>query len=310
MGYKILQGDCLSVLPTLEAQSAQCIVTSPPYYGLRDYKVDGQIGLEQTPNEYIDKLVAVFHECWRVLRDDGTLFLNLGDSYASSTKGSGGGLAKDPKNYTSKSAAYGARRFTHDVKPKDLLGIPWRVALALQSEGWYLRSDIIWHKPNPMPESVTDRPTKSHEYIFLLAKRERYYYDAEAVKEQSKYYGIDKRSGIGNIRYSDKKRNGEDGQGQESFVTINETRNLRDVWTVATHPYSEAHFATFPPKLIEPCILAGSRPGDTVLDPFNGAGTTGLVSLSHNRNYVGIELNHEYIELTHKRLAEVQPNML
>lgn len=301
----ILTGDCLSILPTIDAQSVQCVVTSPPYYGLRDYGVDGQIGLEQTPAEYIEKLVAVFRQVWRVLKDDGTLWLNLGDSYASDSKGSGGGWANDPNNYTHKAQAYGTRKFSHDVKSKDLLLIPARVAIALQADGWYLRSDIIWHKPNPMPESVTDRPTKAHEYIFLLAKQERYFYDAGAIEEKA--IMASGKSGFGGPKNNNGKlaHTNEFGKAWEK----RENRNRRSVWTVPTHSYSGAHFATFPPKLIEPCILAGSREGDTVLDPFAGAGTTGLVSIQHHRKFVGIELNPAYVELAKARLANVQQTL-
>lgn len=272
---KLYLGDVSEQLRELDPESVQTIVTSPPYWALRDYGIPGQIGLESTPEEYVAKMVEVFREVWRVLRTDGTLWLNLGDSYAFNTKGSGG---------TSKKSLAGMRfsqvKTQPGLKPKNLCGIPWRVAFALQAEGWYLRSDIIWAKPNPMPESVTDRPTKSHEYIFLLSKAERYYYDAEAIVEYT--------------------------------ATNSLTRNKRDVWTVATQPFPGAHFATFPPKLITPCILAGSKPGDTVLDPFNGAGTTGLVALCYGRNYIGIDINPEYLDMTRERLAEVQaqPNLL
>ena len=304
----ILTGDCLSLLPTLDAQSVQCVVTSPPYYGLRDYGVDGQIGLEQTPAEYIGKLVAVFREVWRVLKDDGTLWLNLGDSYT--TGGSGQNFSAEhgsTANSTTTIGGYGHRRQNPvaGMPTKNLVGVPWRVALALQADGWYLRSDIIWNKPNPMPESVTDRPTKAHEYIFLMAKQERYYYDAAAIEEKA--IMASGKSGFGGPKNNNGKlaHTNEFGKSWEK----REQRNRRSVWTVPTHSYSGAHFATFPPKLIEPCILAGSREGDTVLDPFTGAGTTGLVSIQHHRKFVGIELNPAYVELAKARLANVQQTL-
>lgn len=320
--YTLHHGDCLETLRTLQDNLVQCVVTSPPYYGLRDYGMDAQIGLEETPEAYIQKLVDVFREVWRVLKDDGTLWLNLGDSFASNTKGSGGGWALDPNNYTSKSAAYGARKFNMgSAKPKDLLMIPARVALALQADGWYLRSEIIWHKPNPMPESVKDRPTKAHEMIYLLAKSQHYYYDADAIKEPLADSTMnDKRNGTGRHtqgkEYSKYYENETPDKAKpdmpswyrgKTFVNPENGRNRRDVWTVTTKPYKGAHFATFPPDLIEPCILAGSAVGDIVLDPFNGSGTTGQVALKHGRNYIGLELNPDYIQLTHERLAKVQP---
>jgi DNA modification methylase len=262
---KILQGDVLDKLAELPDKSVHCCVTSPPYWGLRDYGVDGQIGLEKTPEEYIAKMVRVFREVKRVLRDDGTCWLNLGDSYAAS-----GGAHKEHHANPGISNSFKRTGVPHfgdlgqpgnylapeGLKPKDLCGIPWRVALALQADGWYLRSDIIWCKRNPMPESVTDRPTKSHEYIFLLTKSQRYFYDADAVKEQS-ICADDDRAGLGNIRYGGK-RNGDPGTGQDSFVTINHTRNLRSVWDITTKGYRGAHFATFPPELPERCIKAGT----------------------------------------------------
>ena len=243
------------------------------------------------------------------MKDDGTLWLNLGDSYAGSGKGQWNGGASDPKNNKTRGMKMDIQRpIDIGLKPKDLIGIPWMVAFALRADGWWLRQDIIWAKRNPMPESVTDRCTKSHEYIFLLTKSARYYYDADAIKEPSNCSG-DPRAGYGRLHYRGK-REGIAGTGNENFVLITETRNKRDVWTVTTKPYKEAHFATFPPDLIEPCILAGSRPGDTVLDPFNGSGTTGEVAIKHHRNYIGCELNPEYIELTNRRLAKVQPTLI
>lgn len=298
---KVVQGGCLDVLRSMPDESVNCCITSPPYWGLRDYGVTGQLGLEKTPEEYVAKLVEIFREVRRVLRNDGTLWLNLGDSYAHSTKGTGGGWAADPNNYAHKALAFGARKFSMgDAKPKDLMGIPWRVAFALQSDGWILRQDIIWHKPNPMPESVRDRCTKAHEYIFLLSKSARYYYDADAIKEPS-IWAEDNRSGLGNIRYGGK-RNGDPGTGQDSFVTITENRNRRSVWTVTTKPFKEAHFATFPPDLIEPCALAGCPESGIILDPFMGAGTTAVVAKKNHRQFIGVELNPAYIEMAVKRI--------
>ena len=303
---------------TLADESVHCVVTSPPYYGLRDYGVDGQIGLEESPDAYVAKMVDVFREVHRILRNDGTLWLNLGDSYAGG--GTIGRNDTDPESLARRAEKYGTgqkegsmvgakgtRKPVATLKPKDLIGIPWRVAFALQADGWYLRQDIIWHKPNPMPESVTDRCTKAHEYIFLLSKSERYYYDNEAVKEKAgtpaqlrnksqEGYHADYPHGA---RFSEGDRVwGEDGM-----------RNRRTVWTVATKPYAEAHFAVYPPKLIEPCILAGCPVDGTVFDPFNGSGTTGYVALCNNRHYIGTELNPEYVALTDKRLSAIQPKM-
>ncbi len=298
----ILHGDALTMLKTLPDESVNCCVTSPPYWGLRDYGVDGQLGLERTPEEYASKMVEVFREVKRVLKSDGTLLLNLGDSYASDTKGSGGPSAKQLSNAGSFHNVN--QRFNHGLKPKDLVGIPWRVAFALQADGWYLRQDIIWHKPNPMPESVKDRCTKSHEYIFLLTKSARYFYDNEAVKEPFE-------TNPGPLR---DKRN--EGYGK-AFLSLlgaglrtgygKGGRNKRSVWTITTKPFKEAHFATFPPDLIEPCILAGCPEGGIVLDPFFGAGTTGLVCSRLNRQYIGIELNGEYIEMARRRIEGDAP---
>jgi DNA modification methylase len=275
---------------------------------LRDYGSDGQLGLEDTPEEYVANMVAVFAEVKRVLKDDGTLWLNLGDSYSRV-----GGPQKEQTVRGNKSkvdAFKGTSQCVKGLKEKDLVGIPWRVAFALQADGWYLRQDIIWHKPNPMPESVRDRCTKAHEYIFLLSKSKKYYYDFESIKEDSLYYGKDSRSDKGNIRYQGKRTEDTTGKnGQDSFVTINEKRNKRSVWTVNTKPYKEAHFAVYPPELIEPCILAGCPEGGTVLDPFNGSGTTGLVACMNDRKYIGIELNKEYIEIAEKRLESARTGL-
>jgi DNA modification methylase len=260
MAWKLLQGDVLDKLSEIETGTVQTCVTSPPYWRLRDYGVDGQIGLERTPEEYVEKMVQVFREVKRVLRDDGTLWLNLGDSYA----GGGGYCPTAPSNKTSKAGQRGRQgaliqggiKPQGAIKPKDLVGIPWRVAFALQADGWWLRSDIIWAKPNPMPESVTDRPTKAHEYIFLLSKRKRYFYDAEAVREPGAIPAGTKAAKGSAERFNTPGVNSRPPE----YKIYNGTRNRRSVWTVATQPYPEAHFATFPPKLIEPCILAGTSP--------------------------------------------------
>jgi DNA modification methylase len=309
MNYQILQGDCIETMRGLPSGCVQTCVTSPPYYGLRDYGHEGQIGLEDTPDAYVAKLVDVFREVKRVLRDDGTLWLNLGDSYNGSGgehKDGGGqsGLTRDRGKI-----GIAPGRNVNNLKPKDLIGIPWLVAFALRADGWYLRSDIIWHKPNPMPESVTDRPTKAHEYIFLLSKSREYFYDADAIAEASIYPDDNRKA-----RQKPEDYDGMMGNNGQIRAVINPanaktypTRNRRSVWTVTTKPYAEAHFATFPPDLIEPCILAGSKVGDTVLDPFNGSGTTGAVALKHGRKYIGCELNPEYIELAHTRIRQSQP---
>lgn len=330
MPVLIETGDCRDVLQTMKAGTVQTCVTSPPYFGLRDYGVDGQIGLEESVEEYVAQLVAVFREVRRVLRHDGTLWLNLGDSYASTPTGSnttksglGGGKS------TQIEGGKRPNKVIDGLKPKDLIGIPWRVAFALQADGWWLRSDIIWHKPNPMPESVTDRPTKAHEYIFLLAKSERYYYDADAAAEPVTASTIARISqpNLENQRGSDRavgKTNGtmkavvrkQDALGKATYTGFNDRyfskdsktmRNRRTVWTVATTPFKGSHFATFPPDLIKPCIEAGSSVGDTVLDPFGGAGTTGLVSDRLGRNAVLIELNPEYAEMARQRISRDAP---
>jgi DNA modification methylase len=306
MTVRILRGDCRDVLKSLPGQSVHCVVTSPPYWGLRDYGVAGQIGLEGSLGEYVDVMVSVFREVKRVLRDDGTLWLNLGDSYASSwacarrnIKGNG---SPDPSTGR-------PDRLGNDLKEKDLCGIPWRVAFALQADGWYLRQDIIWSKPNPMPESVTDRCTKAHEYIFLLGKSGRYFYDAEAIKEPAEYGRRDTAGEWRGEAYVNQKgaQANSIGNGGRNSVTGRhpETgRNKRSVWEVATAPFSEAHFATFPPALIEPCILAGCPRDGTVLDPFGGAGTTGLVADRLQRNAILIELNPNYADMTERRLMD------
>lgn len=341
--YQLLQGNCTTILKSLPAGSVQTCVTSPPYWNQRDYgtgrweggdpacdhsffkgghgeksktqlsskgtqvycyrdvckkcgavRVDEQIGQEGTPDEYIGNLVAVFREVWRVMADDGTLWLNLGDKYNGS--GGAGGWSKDRDGVVIGTCVAG-------LKPKDLIGLPWMAAFALRADGWYLRRDIIWHKPNPMPESVTDRPTTSHEYVFLLSKSEHYYYNADEIAEESI-------QGDENIRdRSNDKINKTPGRSVSGGLKRNDyqTRNKRSVWTIATSTNSENHYASYPVELIEPCVLAGSRPGDTVLDPFNGTATTGAAALKHGRNYIGIDLNPDYIEISKRRLMAAKP---
>jgi DNA modification methylase len=293
---KIIKGDCREVLRTLPDESVHCVVTSPPYFGLRDYGVDGQIGLEPSPDEFVAALVSVFAELRRVLRKDGTAWLNLGDSYAGSGKYS----ANSPSNVngskqsTNMASAGLAMPVPDGLKAKDLIGIPWRVAFALQADGWWLRQDIIWSKPNPMPESVTDRCTKAHEYLFLLSKSQRYHYDADSIRQQPSGRTDPIRS-FGNVP----DRNDE---GHSFALDALKGANRRSVWEVSTQPFSEAHFATFPPALIEPCILAGCPKGGTVLDPFGGAGTTGLVADRLGRDAILIELNPEYAAMAERRI--------
>jgi len=297
----ILCGDSLAMLKTLPDASVRCCITSPPYWGLRDYGHEGQIGLERTPDEYVARIVEVFREVRRVLKDDGTLWLNLGDSYASNSH-----TQSTPKAYGGRFGEAGGsgrsvveteritvRRpdgWTTGLKPKDLVGIPWRVAFALQADGWYLRQDIIWHKPNPMPESVTDRCTKAHEYVFLLTKAERYYFNAKAISERATGAGVEA-----------------SGNGTADSVTVKDTRNKRSVWAITAKPFSGAHFAVMPEELALTCALAGSAHGDTILDPFSGAGTVGVVATKTGRKYVGIELNPEYVQIAERRIYEVAP---
>jgi DNA modification methylase len=358
---KVIVGNNSHTIKNLADKSIQTVVTSPPYWGLRDYgtkswlggdegcthvkdktktktfgneefnknrpsreltklpgyyyqdkcelcgavEEDNQLGMEQTPQEFVEQLCQVFDEVWRVLKDDGTIWVNLGDSYSAMRdskavpdtlrEGDGTRVGKAANRNPANLRAAG-------LKHKDLVGIPWRFAFAMQDRGWYLRQDIIWSKPNPMPESVQDRCTKSHEYIFLLTKNPRYYYDNESIKEDS-IWSDDKRAGQGRLHYEGK-RQGQKGTGQENFVTITDKKNKRSVWSVTTSRYKDAHFATYPPELITPCILAGSREGDTVLDPFSGSGTTGEVALQNGRNYIGLELNPDYAKLSEKRLTQ------
>lgn len=271
-GSMLFEGDALTVLRRLPATSVQCVVTSPPYWGLRDYGIAEQIGLEASMHQFINRLVAIFTEVKRVLTEDGTLWLNIGDGY---TSGNRGYRAPDKKN---PARAMGVRPETPEgLKPKDLLGIPWRLAFALQDDGWYLRSDIVWHKPNAQPESVKDRPARAHEYLFMLTRSERYFYDWAAVREPADHGGL---------------------------------RNRRSVWPVNTRAFAGAHFATFPTELIRPCILASTQPGDYVLDPFFGSGTVGLVCRQEHRQYLGIELNPEYVTLAANRLQGLESQVI
>lgn len=305
-------------------KSVQCCVTSPPYFGLRDYGHPAQIGQEETPEAFVAAMVDVFREVRRVLKADGTCWLNLGDSYnAAGRTGHGTRIGcKQGTNRASATKADNCRPSVADLKPKDLIGIPWRVAFALQADGWYLRQDIIWAKPNPMPESVTDRCTKSHEYIFLLSKSEQYFYDHEAIKEPAECgrlrgsgpmvkpgTGRNDSAMTGDHRVRPSKKKGDfNGKteamadsGQNAFRAVTDTRNKRSVWNVQTFSYPEAHFATYPPDLIKPCIMAGTKPGDVVLDPFGGSGTTGQVALELGRRAILCELNEDYAQIIHQR---------
>ena len=307
----ILVGDCIESMRGLPDQSVQTCVTSPPYFGLRDYGHDGQIGLEPTPDEFVGKLVEVFREVRRVLRDDGTLWLNLGDSYARNAGPEESKLASlhtmgvgQKKAHEMGAMRKGENKPPPGLKPKDLIGIPWRVAFALQADGWYLRQDIIWHKPNPMPESVTDRCTKAHEYIFLLSKSERYFYDAEAVSEACS--GKPHAPGNKCSTSGGHLRNDFGTDAMQRVWGASGRRNKRSVWTVTTKPFKGAHFATFPPDLIEPCIKAGCPEGGIVLDPFGGSGTTGVVAQTWGRKFILCELNPEYAQMARDRIAAGQ----
>jgi len=339
--HRILVGDCIDMMRTLPDKSVHTCVTSPPYFGLRDYGVDGQIGLEETPGEFIARLVEVFREVRRVLRDDGTAWVNMGDSYAGSWGAQGkretpAAISRNSISNHPKLAA-GTGRLTEGYKGKDLMGMPWRLAFALQDDGWYLRQDIIWNKPNPMPESVRDRCTKSHEYVFLLSKSKKYYFDQAAILEPCSpntharlsqdvqaQIGSERANGgaksNGNMKATARKTNGvgwghgsdaderqrgrvKDNDSMNSALAIMPTeRNKRSVWTVATHSFKGAHFATFPPDLIRPCVLAGAPRGGVVLDPFGGAGTTSLVSMQEGRRSIICELNPEYAAMARRRI--------
>ena len=356
--FKVLNGNSLDVLKTLPDKSVACCVTSPPYYGLRDYgtgtwvggdpdcphyraskytedditghkamgkagqavgdaiyksvcplcgavRVDEQIGIEETPEEYIERLVDVFREVKRVLKDDGTLWVNIGDTYNTNSYHK----TKESNGYGKQGTNRGSYENTVDrptakcCKPKDLIGIPWLLAFALRNDGWYLRNDIIWHKLNPMPSPVKDRFTNSHEYIFLFSKSNKYLFNHDAVQEDSVCVD-DRRDGEGRLLYGGKRLEGADDHAQQSFVHITDKRNKRDVWSVSVNSYKEAHFATYPEELILPCVLAGSNEGDTVLDPFNGSGTTGICAVRNGRKYIGIDLNKEYVDLAYSRFDE------
>lgn len=346
----ILHGNNIETLKTIPDGSVDCCITSPPYYGLRDYgtgtwvggdpncphrrtskysektitghaqeelrgnvgdaiyktvcplcgaiREDKQIGLEETPEEYIDKLVSVFREVKRILKPEGTLWVNIGDSY----NGNKTGNTEVNKHKGAVTDSF-KKKIWDGAKQKDLIGIPWLLAFALRNDGWYLRQDIIWHKPNPMPESVKDRCTKSHEYIFLLSKSPKYYFDYEAIQEES-ICKDDPRAGLGHIDYDGKRGGNQTSLGQQSFVSISEKRNKRDVWSVIPSHYKEAHFATFPEELVTPMLLAGCPKDGVVLDPFMGSGTTGAVAILNKRHYIGCELNREYIDMANNRIAD------
>ncbi len=305
--HRILVGDCIEMMRTLPDQSVHTCITSPPYFGLRDYGVDGQIGLESSPREFIESLVAVFREVRRVLRDDGTMWVNLGDSYASDSKW-GGSTSGKAVSALHGAGGGGRNKTKTGIPDKNLLGMPWRLAFALQDDDWYLRQDIIWHKPNPMPESIKDRCTKAHEYLFLLSKSPRYYFDQDAIREPARAQATPESASRRNsFARETKYTEGEHGQTAQhragrDDVDYDETRNKRSVWTVSTASFKGAHFATFPPDLIRPCVLAGSPRGGMVLDPFGGAGTTALVAMQEGRQSVICELNPEYAALARQRL--------
>jgi DNA modification methylase len=312
---QILQGDCREILPTLADESAQCCVTSPPYWGLRDYGVEGQIGMEKTPEQYVKKLVWIFLEVWRILKKDGTLWLNLGDSYNSAASWgregaipsrtlSGGKPRFSPNSKQATNGQSDIRNAPHrkqvaGLKTKDLIGIPWLVAFALRASGWYLRQDIIWHKPNPMPESVTDRCTKAHEYVFLMTKSARYFFDPMGIQEEG-VYPAGTMAAKGSVTRT--KGGFVNGRPPE-YKEYNGKRNKRDVWTVQSAPYKGSHFATFPPNLIRPMILSGSRTGDVVIDPFGGSGTVGQVANELGRKSILIELQTDYLPLIRERIG-------
>jgi DNA modification methylase len=301
-GYRLISGDCRTALQSLPAKSIRTCVTSPPYWGLRDYGVDTQIGAEDSPDDYVASMVEVFREVRRVLADDGTVWLNIGDTYASmrDSKAVPDSLRKGNDGTAVPKAANRnpANLKAANIKHKDLIGIPWRLAFALQQDGWYIRQDIIWSKPNPMPESVRDRCTKSHEYVFLLTKRDKYFYDNEAIKEPARDWGTRDRT---NGKY----HNAGTGLTPHTGLTKSyEKKNKRSVWVITTKPFKGAHFAVMPEDLAVPCILAGSEIGDTVLDPFAGSGTTGVVALRHGRKFIGVELNPEYVKLAEERIMK------
>lgn len=298
---KIYNENCLSLASRMPDNFIDCVITSPPYYGLRDYGTDGQFGLEETPEKFVENLVNLFREVRRTMKDTGTLWLNLGDSYnGNSTNRTGQNGYNDGRENRSERFSVGG---INGLKPKDLIGIPWMVAFALRADGWYLRQDIIWHKPNPMPESVTDRCTKAHEYIFLLSKSQKYFYDIEPIREPIKD------NCDGSIRAIARTASGALGGENKHNIEeriYNEIKgaNKRSVWSVTTKPFKEAHFATFPEDLIEPCVLAGCPKGGLIYDPFGGAGTTAKVAVKHGRNYILSEINPDYIKIAEKRIRD------
>ena len=308
--YELKTGDALDKLKEIESDSIQCCVTSPPYFNLRDYGVDGQIGLEANPDAYIAKLVEVFSEVRRALKNDGTLWVNIGDSYYSKTKvnrnGKGASRLRDgnvspEEPYMRETTTKITLPYVEGLKPKDLIGIPWMLAFALRASGWWLRQDIIWEKLNVMPASVKDRCTTSHEYMFLLSKSQRYYFDYEAIMEDAIYQ--EKRIGRVGSYQNNAMKTGVGGKVSVAQRDLTKRRK-RSVWSINTRPYKGAHFAVFPPALIKPCLLAGSREGDTILDPFAGSGTVGVVCKKLGRNFIGIELNPSYVALAEKRIEE------
>jgi DNA modification methylase len=319
MNTKIVVGCSQDTLKRLPAESIHCCVTSPPYFGLRDYGLSGQIGLEKTVEEYVEKMMLLFREVRRVLKKDGTLWLNLGDSYArqagdDSTKNPDSGMKTGRTGKSAELFKPGCNKPPEGLKQKDLIGIPWRVAFALQADGWYLRQDIIWAKPNPMPESVKDRCTKAHEYIFLMSKSPKYYFDAVAIQEEVTSTKGNAKSfrGGGSYTGGNSFDNSAEKERETSGNTVNESgmKNKRSVWTVATQSYKEAHFATYPEKLIEPCILAGCPEGGVVLDPFGGSGTTGKVANDNGRRAILLELNPAYADLALKRIGAERTTIL
>ena len=293
----IINGNVMDKLKDLQNESVNCVVTSPPYWGLRDYGNDDQIGLESDPQEYIEKMVAVFREIKRILKNDGTLWINIGDSYSGSGKGTAGNLGKKHNERHLEHKTGGL--VPSGTKPKDLVGIPWMLAFALRADGWYLRQDIIWAKPNPMPESVQDRCTKSHEYLFMLSKSPKYYFDNNSIREKAVTGSWDKLPPIGGKKHQENGNPTYSGN-QPSNDGL---RNKRDVWTIPTKPFKDAHFAVMPEALVQPCILAGCPEGGTVLDPFFGSGTVGVVANNLGRKWIGIELNSDYVEIAKKRLG-------
>lgn len=304
--YTLHCGESLETMSSLDSESVNCIITSPPYYGLRDYGVDKQIGRESNPQEYINKLVETFREAKRLLTHDGTCWVNIGDTYAANRSYQVSSTKEGNKHSPDQSKS-GSSKVPVGLKPKDLIGIPWMLAFALRADGWYLRSDIIWHKPNVMPSSVKDRVTTSHEYLFMLTKNERYYYDMESIQEESSCAGAV--ISLGKKSFSRGQALGAGvtptGNGNADTYTVKPMRNKRSVWSITTKPFKGAHFAVFPESLIEPCVLAGCPIGGTILDPFTGSGTTGVVALKNGRKFVGIELNTEYVELAKKRIEAV-----